>query len=253
MRSTNPVFKSIRKEQEENISDIRVTSNTSTYKGIALKTIILALITIITGASSLILLDKAPNLVIGVLLTGGIISFIAVMVGTRSTKMAMPMSILYAFIQGVVYGTITLLIQTIPGFEGVGIIALTATLTIFLVMMVLYYTGVVKASPLLVKIVIGTLIASILATFVIFIIGLFAPAFIASIQANVPLMLLVGVVFIILGALMLAMDFANADAVVKSYAPKEYEWQVTLGFMVTLVWLYVQILRVLIILLNRRD
>lgn len=250
MRSSNPVFTSVEREQRENISEIRVTSDTASHKGIGLKTISLALIAIITGVFAIYL---PTNLLIGILASSGIVSFIAVLIGTRSTRLAMPMSIVYAFTQGAVYGTLTALIETIPGYQGVGIIALTATLTVFLVMMVLYYTGVVKASPLVSKIVMGTLIATIISMIVIAIISAFNPTFATSIMNNVPLMLLVGVVFIVLGALMLALDFGNADAIVKGNAPKVYEWQVALGFMVTLVWLYVQILRFLIILLGRRD
>ncbi len=249
MRSTNPVFSHIQEEQAKNV--IIDTSNSATYKGIATKTILLILITLITGGSSLVLFEVMPTIVIGMLMFGGIIGFIAVLVGTRSSRFAMPMSILYAVTQGVIYGTLTILIDQL--FPGVALTAILGTLFVFLTMMVLYYSGIVKASNTLVKIVMGSLIAIILTSLGTWIITLINPTFGTALAGNIGIAIGVSALFIVLGALMLVLDFAHADMVVESGAPKSAEWQVGLGFMVTLIWIYVQMLRLLIALASRND
>lgn len=249
MRSTNPVFTQIKEEYSKNT--IIDTSHSATYKGIAAKTITLILITLITGAFSLHLLALFPNFVIGTLSFGGILGFIAVIIGTRSQRFAMPMSILYAAIQGVVYGTLTLLINQV--FPGIAFTAILGTVMILLTMMVLYYSGVVKATPTLVKVILGSLIAIIVTSLVTTIISFINPSLISGLSNNYPLAIGITIIMIILGAFMLVLDFANADAVVEAGAPKTTEWQVSLGFMVTLIWIYFQILRLLATIASRND
>jgi uncharacterized YccA/Bax inhibitor family protein len=63
----------------------------------------------------------------------------------------------------------------------------------------------------------------------------------------------ISVFLIIYGALMLTLDFDRAEAIVSSGADKKYEWMVALGLMVTIVWLYIEILRLIMIVASKRD
>ena len=57
---------------------------------------------------------------------------------------------------------------------------------------------------------------------------------------------------IVLAALSLVLDFGAIDAGVQAGAPKEFEWYLAFGLMVTLVWLYISILKLLAILSRNR-
>ena len=56
-----------------------------------------------------------------------------------------------------------------------------------------------------------------------------------------------------MGALMLTLDFDRAESVVKMGLPKHYEWTVSLGFMVTLIWIYYNILRLAVTVMSRNN
>ena len=51
---------------------------------------------------------------------------------------------------------------------------------------------------------------------------------------------------------MLILDFDRAQQLVQMGAPKNYEWTVALGLMVTIVWIYLEVLKLLVILLSRK-
>ena len=55
-----------------------------------------------------------------------------------------------------------------------------------------------------------------------------------------------------LGALMLASDFDYIERGVENGAPKNLEWRAVFGLLVTLIWIYVEVLRLLVKLNNRR-
>ena len=55
-----------------------------------------------------------------------------------------------------------------------------------------------------------------------------------------------------LAALSLVLDFGTIEAGVQAGAPKEFEWYLAFGLMVTLVWLYISILKLLALLSRNR-
>ena len=70
---------------------------------------------------------------------------------------------------------------------------------------------------------------------------------------NTGLVILISVIVLIYGALMLAMDFERVKSIVANGFDKRYEWMAALGLMVTLIWIYIEALRLLAIIASRRD
>ena len=64
--------------------------------------------------------------------------------------------------------------------------------------------------------------------------------------------IIVTLIAIILAALSFTLDFAQIDAAVKAGAPKFMEWYCAYGLMVTFIWLYIEILRLLALLSRNR-
>ena len=52
---------------------------------------------------------------------------------------------------------------------------------------------------------------------------------------------------------MLTLDFERAKTMVEYGADKRTEWQISVGLLVTIIWIYVEILRLLVIIASRRD
>lgn len=245
MRSSNPVFANL--EKQVSLSDVETASKS----GVTIKTITLVLISLVTGFSSIFLATSMPEgLLIGILIGSGIFAFLAVILAMTVPKLAAPMSILYALMQGFTYGLLTWVLEMY--YPGVASIALLGTALIFGVMFTLYNTGLLRGSQLLRSVVFGALLAVLIGSLIIGIVGLFSPEYINSFfsyEVTIGLSLFL----IVIGALMLTLDFERAENVVKMGLPKHFEWTVALGFMVTLIWIYYNILRLAVTVMGRNN
>src|SRR5690554_3010066 len=164
MRSSNPVFGNLEKQAFEN--DVEV----ATKSGVTWKTLTLVAITIITGFSSIFIAQALPELAIGLLIGSGLLAFIAVMLAMFIPKIAAPMSIIYAVLQGFTYGFITWVLESM--IPGVASVALLGTGLVFGVMFILYNTGLLRGSKLLRSVVFGALLTFIVGSLIVGVIGL---------------------------------------------------------------------------------
>ncbi|MGB1097420.1 MAG: Bax inhibitor-1/YccA family membrane protein, partial [Acholeplasmataceae bacterium] len=178
-----------------------------------------------------------------------IVALIAVLIATFVPSLAMPMSIVYAAAEGVLLAMITLVAHTfVPGAPYAAIIATTA---IFFVMLFLYSSRIIRVTTRFRKIMYAVLFG-ILFFFIGFgIMSLFVDMNVIF-GNSYELAIGISVFLIIYGALMLTLDFDRAEAIVSRGADKKYEWMVALGLMVTIVWLYIEILRLIMIVASKR-
>lgn len=245
MRSSNPIFTNLEK------TAFNPTAETASKTGITIKTVVLLLITLVTGFFSIqIALAIPESLLIVVLLGSAIFAFIAVMLATFIPKIAAPMSIIYAVFQGFTYGLITWLLESI--FPGVAVTALLGTATVFTVMFILYNTGLLRGSALLRSVVIGSLLTFIVGSLILSVASLINPGFFASFYSY-EVAIGISLFLIVIGALMLTLDFERAENAVAMGLPKNYEWNVALGFMITLIWIYYNILKLAVTVMARNN
>jgi uncharacterized YccA/Bax inhibitor family protein len=134
---------------------------------------------------------------------------------------------------------------------GAGITAIIGTATIFFVMLFLYSSRTIRVTSRFRRIMFSILISILLVFITTFIINLINPGIFGD--ASIGLLVGISIFLIIFGALMLALDFDRAESIVESGADKRYEWVVAIGLMVTLVWIYMEILRLILILSSRRN
>lgn len=237
MRTANPVFRNIERSQ------VYEGVRSATYRGIVAKTAILLISAIISGY--LAVTYVGINELIPFLLAALIIAFISVLIATMSIRLAQVFGLIYALSIGVLLGVITSLFNSFV--PGVALAAVIATATIFTVMLFLYSSRTIRVTPRFRKVMFGALI-SIFVFMVLFgIMNMFV-----NIEFNTPISLGISAIFIVFGAFMLTLDFDRAESIVESGADKRYEWVIAVGLMVTLVWIYIELLRFLaIIALNR--
>ena len=174
-----------------------------------------------------------------------LVGFGLAMVAIFKPKAAPFLAPLYALCYGTFLGAISAVYNL--SYDGIVVQAVLATFAIFLVMFFLYATRIIKVTKRFTMVVIA-------ATFGIMVMYLFtwvATLFGADIAFwNQPSVLGIGisVVIIIVAALNLALDFDFIERAVGAGAPRYMEWTGALGITVTLVWIYLEVLRLLAML-----
>src|SRR5690554_4026928 len=221
-------------------------SYSSTYLGVSVKTILL-LVTILSGIGAWWLLHNNQNALIAILAVSGITAFISVMIASFFPRVAMPFSILYSAAQGFTLGLITIIADSF--YPGIGLTAVTITIVIFGVMLALYSSRTIRATSRFRKVMFTGLISILILS----ILSIFIPGINNLFVKNFGLAVGLSLLLILFGAFMLILNFDQAEMIVTHGAPKNYEWSVALGLMVTIIWIYVEVLRLLIIILSNRD
>lgn len=236
MRTANPVFRNLEKH------DTYAVDETASYQGIILKTSLLLLLAVASGYMAITYFQAY---LMPLLFTSMIVAFISVIVSMFSPRLAMPFGILYALSEGVLLGTITMVIDAI--YPGVAITAVISTASIFTVMLFLYSSRIIRVTSRFRRIM-TALLLGFLVFFVIFgILSLFQ----VYVPFNNGIAIGISAILIIYGAFMLTLDFDNAERIVEGQADKVYEWVVSIGLMVTLVWIYIELLRLFALLASR--
>jgi uncharacterized YccA/Bax inhibitor family protein len=152
---------------------------------------------------------------------------------------------LYALAYGLVLGAISAVYNA--QWDGIVVQAIGATLAVFGVMFFLYATRIIKVTKKYVAVV----VAATRGIFVMYMAAWIASIFGADIAFwNEPSALGIGisVVIVIVAALNLGIDFAFIETASKEGYPKYMEWYGAFGVTVTIVWLYLEILRLLALL-----
>ena len=169
-------------------------------------------------------------------------AFALAMVSIFKPKLARFTGVAYALLQGIFLGAISHLYNV--QFAGIVAQAILATFGVFLAMLVLYGLRILRATPKFVKGVIGATFGIMFLYLGSFIWSLFAgtPSFMTS---NSPLSIGISVVIVIVAALNLILDFDFIERGAKDGLPSYMDWFAALGLLVTLVWLYLEMLRLL--------
>lgn len=188
--------------------------------------------------------------IIGSFIGGLIVSFVIY----GKPKLAPYIAPVHAVLEGLFVGAATFFIpmQFLPmGADGsnpgamIALQAATATFAVTGVMLLGYATGIIRVGPLMSKIMITALLGLVGYTALIWILGFFGVG-IWNGYADTGMM---GIGFtglcIALASMFLILDFQYIESGVKSGAPKYMEWVGAWGLMVTLVWLYIELLRLL--------
>ena len=174
---------------------------------------------------------------------GGIfVGFAVAIVLTFKPKLARVLAPVYAIAEGVFVGAISKVFNT--AYDGIVIQAVGVTLGVFVVMLVLYRTGVIRVTDKMRRTVIGATMGIAIFYGVSLLLNLFG----MNISFfNSSSLMSIGFSFLVAGlaAMNLALDFDFIERGEQAGLPKYMEWYAAFGLMVTIVWLYLEILRLL--------
>ncbi len=179
-----------------------------------------------------------PGWLIFVLL-GALVVAIVTVVRPRIARITGP---IYAIAEGLVLGAITRVYEF--AFEGIALQALLATGATVLVMLVLWATRTIRVTERLRSVILGATVA----VFAFYLISIVMSLF----GFSAPLVWDTGIlgigfslVIVVIAAFNLLLDFDLIEKGVAARAPEYMDWYAAFGLIVTIVWLYIEILRLL--------
>lgn len=238
----------LNKDTFSKLQAVASASSTMTLEGVSIKSIILLIVAITTGAFGWNFAVQNPDQALGYALMA-IIAALVIAIITVIKKTASPVTApIYAVLEGFALGVISQFYEA--EFGGIVLQALLLTAAIFLAMLAIYYFRIIRATEnfkLGVAAATGGVMLFYLASIGLSFFGITLPL----IHENTPFGIIFTVAVIILAALNLVCDFDFIEQGVRSKAPKYMEWYASFGLFVTIVWLYLELLRLLAKLRSR--
>jgi len=175
-------------------------------------------------------------------LVGAIGGFIMAMITVFRPQSSAITAPIYAILEGLFLGAISAIINA--RYPGVAFQAVLLTIGTLFTMLFLYRSGYIRATPKFRRGVMMATGAVFFAYMISWIMGMFGMS-VGFMHSNGPLGILINLVIIVIAALNLIMDFDFIEKGSQMGAPKYMEWYGAFGLMVTLIWLYIEFLRLL--------
>ncbi|UKA55650.1 Bax inhibitor-1/YccA family protein [Arthrobacter sp. FW305-BF8] len=214
-----------------------------TFDDVIVKTAI-CLGAVVVGAA--VTLSVALGLASMLMIVGALGGFVLALVNTFKKQPSPALILAYAALEGLFLGGLTRVLDTM--YPGVGLQAVVGTLSVFAVTLLLFKSGKVRATPKAMKFfmiaIVGYALFSVV-NMVMMLTGLTTEPF--GLRSGI-IGVVIGILAIGLAAFSLVMDFTNIEEGVRNGAPERFSWTAAFGLTVTLVWLYVEIIRLLAIL-----
>jgi uncharacterized YccA/Bax inhibitor family protein len=148
----------------------------------------------------------------------------------------------YGALYGVALGAISEAFNDV--YPGIVMQALIGTFGVFGGMLVVYKTGAIRVTPKLTRWVIGALIGALVLSLANFVAYFFMDDGL-GLRSGGTVAIIFSLVMIGIAAFMLLLDFDMADEAIRRGAPAKFAWYIAFGLLVTVVWLYIEILRLL--------
>jgi uncharacterized YccA/Bax inhibitor family protein len=181
-------------------------------------------------------------------MVGILVGFGAVLLSSFKPNLAKIFGPVYAIAYGFAVGAISKGYETF--YNGIVLQAVLATASVFAVMLVLYRTRIIKVTDKFRRVVIFATLGVMVLYLGSWIFSLFGGSLPFLNGDNMMLSIVFSVFVCGLAAMNLALDFDFIERATNSGMPKAYEWVAALGLVVTLVWLYLELLRLLSYLRN---
>ena len=172
----------------------------------------------------------------GLVLPAVLVALVLGMVINFSQKVRVGAIVAYAAIEGIAIGAISQIFEvTYPGIVSQAVIA---TFTAFGGMLVAYRSGKIRVTPKFTRIMLGSLVAYLISGIVFMFVG-FPTSGLGT---------LIAFGGVVLASFFLILDFNAIEKMIAMGAPEQESWRAGFGLMVTMVWLYLEVLRLLSIL-----
>lgn len=221
------------------VSTAAIPGQTMTVQGTVEKTAVLLVLVVASAAISWRVAELAPSAAVALLIGGSVAGLVVAIVTAAEPRRAPVGAPLYAGLEGISLGALSYTAeQELPG---VVVQATVATLAVLGAMLLAYRLGLIRATATFTRFVV-TATGAIAVTYVLDLVLAVAGVDVPFLHAGGALGALVSLAVIGVVALNLVLDFALVEEGAREGADKQLEWYGAFGLVVTLVWLYVEIL-----------
>ena len=222
-----------------------------TVEGTITRSFILLLCVLATAAWtwSQFFTTRDPAIVGPYVLGGAIGGFVMALVTVFKKNWSPVTAPIYALLEGLLLGGISAMFEL--RFPGIAIESVGLTFGTCLCMLVAYRSGLIRATR---KFTLGLVAATggiVLVYVVTMLLGFFG-VHVPYIYGSGPIGILFSLAVVVIASLNLVLDFSFIEEGARQGAPKYMEWYGAFGLMVTLIWLYLEMLRLLAKLRDRR-
>lgn len=245
MRTANPVLK-----QDVFLKERSEGSGVMTVMGTVHRTAFLLFLTLLTAAWSWSLTmpqqpgwGGGPQVSAMPFIWGGAIAGLVLALITTFKKKWSPFTApLYALAEGVALGSLSAIFEL--QYPGIVVQAVMITIGTLLALLLAYRTGLIQVTPNFRKGVVAATGGIMLVYLLSVVLGLFGVP-IPMIHESGPVGILFSLFVVVVAALNLVLDFDFIEQGAQAGAPKYMEWFGGFALLVTLIWLYIEVLRLL--------
>ncbi|MDR2818320.1 MAG: Bax inhibitor-1/YccA family protein [Endomicrobium sp.] len=174
------------------------------------------------------------------ILLGG---FVLAIISSFKMNLSPFLSPIYAVCEGLVLGVISIYFE--KSYHGIVVNAVLLTMCVLFCMLAAYKTGMLRATPRFKKVVILSTFAIALVYLIDLLMGAFGARGFNFLSDSSGLGIIISLIIVAIASLNLIIDFDLIERGAQYGAPKYMEWYSSFALMVTLVWLYLEILRLL--------
>lgn len=196
----------------------------------------------LVGLSAAAMWTLVPNEALGGLTFGAAMVGLVLGMVIAFARVTNPLVIgAYAVIEGAFVGGISEIFNA--AFRGIVLQAVVGTFGVFFLMAILYKSGRIRATPRFIRVVTGAILAS--AAIILVNLGLSLFGIQTPLRDGGPIAILFSLAFIVVAALSFILSFHEVEEGVRLGLPQKYAWACAFGILVSLIWLYIEVLRLL--------
>jgi uncharacterized YccA/Bax inhibitor family protein len=214
-----------------------------TLPGVIHRSILLLLLVAGTSAGVWVYSDSHPSAIYPTMMIGALGGFVVAMVTSFKRDWAAVTSPIYAVLEGLFIGGISLVME--QRFPGLVLQAVLLTFGVMFALLAAYQSRIIRPSETFKSVIVGATFGIVVVYLVSMVLQLFLHTEIPLINGSGPIGIAFSLVVVGIAALNLVLDFDFIENGVAAGAPKWMEWYAAFALTVTLVWLYIEILRLL--------
>jgi len=243
MESSNPVFGNAPalKQPAPSVAELEEMLRAPqrlTMDAVVEKTALLLGLVVLTGGLAWVA-DVGPGLAMG----AAIVGLVLALVNIFKRQVSPGLVLAYGAVEGVFLGAVSRYMNEV--YSGIAVQAAVGTTAIFAAVLFAYKSGRLRATPRFTKIVVGAFIGLFAMLLVHYLAAWIGGGDGLGLRSGGGVAILFSLAFIVVGSLTFVLDFDAAERMVEAGVPAREAWRVAFGLTVTLVWLYLEVMRLI--------